>query len=132
MTELELNQLGVQQRRVMDIVWEYGSVTVQEVLEILNDGTTSPLAYTTVLATMQKLEKNGWLTHVCDEQYGRAYRYQAIHSRNKAIGDSLKSFAKTFLGGNKTLLFQHFVNDTELSEKELDEIRKIIAKRKKQ
>jgi predicted transcriptional regulator len=131
MTELEINMLGVQQRRVMDIIWERSSVTVQEVLEILNDGMLQPLAYTTVLATMQKLEKNGWLTHVCEEQHGRAYCYRATLSRNEAIGCSLRSFAKTFLGGNKTLLFQHFVNDTGLNEKELDEIRNIIAKRKK-
>jgi len=130
MANLELNALGIQQRRVMDIVWERGGATVQEVLEALNEDTAQPLAYTTVLATMQKLEKNGWLTHFCEEQRGRAYVYQPTLARNEAIGDSLRSFAQTFLGGSKTLLFQHFVNDTGLNEEELDEIRKMIKKRK--
>ena len=97
----------------------------------MNDASDSPLAYTTVLATMQKLEKIGWLKHASDPKHGRAYVYHATRSRSEAIGDSLCSFAENFLDGNKTLLFQHFVNDTGLSDEELGEIRKMIARRKK-
>ena len=130
MTESELNSLGAQQRRVLEIVWQRNGATVQEVLDTLNAGGDSqPLAYTTVLATMQKLEKNGWLNHTSDPKHGRAYVYHATRSRSEAIGDSLRSFAETFLDGNKTLLFQHFVNDTGLSSEELDEIREMIKLR---
>ncbi|MCL2120181.1 MAG: BlaI/MecI/CopY family transcriptional regulator, partial [Planctomycetaceae bacterium] len=90
-----------------------------------------PLAYTTVLATMQKLEKTGWLTHLQGGEHGRAYIYYATKPRNEAIGDSLRSFAERFLDGSKTLLFQHFISDTGLSDEELDEIRKMIDKRRK-
>jgi Predicted transcriptional regulator len=131
MSELELNTLGQQQRRVLEIVWQNNGATVQEVLDAMNDASDSPLAYTTVLATMQKLEKIGWLEHVSDPKHGRAYIYHATRSRSEAIGDSLRSFAENFLDGNKTLLFQHFVNDTGLSDEELGEIRKMIARRKK-
>ena len=132
MTENELNSLGTQQRRVLEIVWQHDGATVQEVLDTLNAASDSqPLAYTTVLATMQKLEKLGWLKHTSDPKQGRAYVYHVTRSRNEAIGDSLRSFAETFLNGNKTLLFQHFVEDTGLSEQELDEIREMIARRKK-
>jgi len=132
MSESELNMLGSQQRRVLEIVWERDGAKVQEVLDALN-GTSdgSPLAYTTVLATMQKLEKAGWLTHDRSETHARAYVYRATKTRNEAIGDSLCAFAKTFLDGDKTLLFQHFVNDTGLTDAELDEIRQMIAKRRK-
>ena len=132
MPEFELNSLGQQQRRVLEIVWQRDGATVQEVLDEINAVSDSaPLAYTTVLATMQKLEKIGWLKHANAPKHGRAYIYHATRSRSEAIGDSLCSFAETFLDGNKTLLFQHFVNDTGLSEEELDEIRKMIAGRKK-
>ena len=131
MSELELNTLGQQQRRVLEIVWQNNGATVQEVLDAMNDASDSPLAYTTVLATMQKLEKIGWLKHASDPKHGRAYVYHATRSRSEAIGDSLCSFAENFLDGNKTLLFQHFVNDTGLSDEELGEIRKMIARRKK-
>jgi len=132
MNEQELNLLGAQQRRVLEIVWQQGGATVQEVLTELNATSNAPpLAYTTVLATMQKLTKAGWLTHEPSPENARSYTYRATRSRPSAIGDSLRKFADTFLGGSKTLLFQHFVNDAGLSEEELDEIRKMIEKKKK-
>ena len=129
MTDQELNALGAQQRRVLEIVWQRNGATVQEVLGELNADNSPPLAYTTVLATMQKLEKSGWLTHEPAEENSRMYVYRATQSRKSAIGDSLRKFADTFLGGNKTLLFQHFVDDAGLSDEELEEIRKMIKKK---
>ncbi|GHT43156.1 transcriptional regulator [Planctomycetales bacterium] len=129
MTDQDLNELGVQQRRVLEIVWERNGATVQDVLDKLNAESDKPnLAYTTILATMQKLEKSGWLRH---EQSNRAYVYKATQSRRQAIGTSLRTFVETFLGGNKMLLFQHFVEDTPLSEDELNEIRAMIKKKAK-
>ena len=134
----ELNSLGIQQRRMLEILWQRKGATVQEVLDAMNASSDTPLAYTTVLATMQKLEKTGWVTHTQSGEHcppvgrnGRAYIYTAVKSRNEAIGDSLRTFAETFLDGSKTLLFQHFLSDTNLSDEELDEIRKMIHKRRK-
>ena len=132
MIEQEINSLGTQQRRVLEIVWERNGATVQEVLAELNAHSDAPpLAYTTVLATMQKLEKNGWLTHAPSPENNRMYVYRATQSRSGAIGDSLRKFAETFLGGSKMLLFQHFVDETELSDEELEEIGRMIEERKK-
>jgi len=130
MTDPELSTLGVQQRRMLEIVWQRNGATVQEVLTELNATSNAPpLAYTTVLATMQKLEKAGWLTHEPSPENARTYMYKATRTRPSAIGDSLRKFADTFLGGSKTLLFQHFVDDAGLSEEELEEIRKMIEKK---
>ncbi len=132
MSELEINDLGAQQRRFLELIWERGGATVQELLEALNASSDSaPLAYTTVLTTLQKLEKAGWLYHETAEEHGRAYVYKPTKKRNEAIGDSLRSFARTFLDGSKTLLFQHFVEDTGLSDQEWEEIRTMIDKRRK-
>ena len=131
MADHELNVLGAQQLRVLEIVWQLNGATVHDVLAELNALSDNPLAYTTVLATMQKLEKAGWLTHEPSPENCRTYLYKATRSRSSAIGDSLRKFADTFLGGSKTLLFQHFVDDAGLSEEELKEIKQMIAKRKK-
>jgi predicted transcriptional regulator len=79
---------------------------------------------------MQKLEKAGWLTHSPATENNRMYIYRPTQSRSSAIGQSLQKFADTFLGGSKTLLFQHFVDETDLSDAELAEIRQIIERRK--
>lgn len=131
MSEQELNSLGVQQRKVLEIVWELNGATVQEVLDRINAASEGPpLAYTTVLATMQKLEKAGWLRHEKDPENRRAYVYRAVRSRGEAIGSSLRAFADNFLDGDTALLFQHFVEDAGLSERELDEIRDRIREKR--
>ena len=130
--EPEFSDLGGQQRQMLEIIWQRDGATVQEVLDEINANSKSqPLAYTTVLATLQKLEKMGWLTHRRSKSHQRAYIYRATQTRSEAIGGSLRAFAENFLDGDKTLLFQHFVNDTGLTEKELAEIRAMIDKRRK-
>ena len=130
--EQEFSDLGAQQRQMLEIIWQRDGATVQEVLDELNaNSKNQALAYTTVLATLQKLEKLGWLTHERSESHQRAYIYRATQTRSEAIGGSLRAFAENFLDGNKTLLFQHFVDDTGLTEEELAEIRAMIARRRK-
>ena len=129
MNEQELNDLGTQQRRMLEIVWQRNGATVHEVLAELNKNSETSLAYTTVLCTMQKLEKAGWLTHEPVSGSNRRYVYKATQSRSSAIGNALRKFADTFLGGSKTLLFQHFVDDAGLSDEELEEIKRMIEER---
>ncbi|MGL6194404.1 MAG: BlaI/MecI/CopY family transcriptional regulator [Thermoguttaceae bacterium] len=130
MEKHELNLLGEQQRRMLEILWEKDGATVQEVLDEINSNSETQLAYTTVLATMQKLEKLGWLVHEPSENRSRTYVYKVTRSRGEAIGASLVTFAKKFLGGNKMLLFQHFVDDAGLNEKEISEIKQMLEERK--
>lgn len=135
MTAYEMNSLGPQQRKVLEIVWEQEQkgVTVQEVLDRINgESEGPPLVYTTILATMQKLEKLGWLYHKKNKERQRAYIYHATKSRSQAICSSLRAFIDTFLGGDTALLFQHFVEDSGLSDQECDEIRELMKNRRKQ
>lgn len=130
MTDKDLHALGARQRRMLEVVWQKKGATVQEVLEEINSTSgEEPLAYTTVLTTLQKLEKAGWLTHQRSEEHLRAYVYTPTRSRGEAIGAALKHFADTFLDGSKTLLFRHFVDQTDLTEEEFDEIRDMIRER---
>ncbi len=54
MNDLEINSLGQQQRRALEIVWQRGGATVQEVLDEMNTASDTQLAYTTVLKHSKK------------------------------------------------------------------------------
>ena len=54
-----LDTLGPLQKAIMSVVWELGEATVRQVFERLGKG--RELAYTTILSSMHKLEKAGWL-----------------------------------------------------------------------
>ena len=70
------NGLGALEREVMNIAWASQEFTVREACAQLNP----PVAYTTVMTTMDRLFKKGLLTR---RQFGRAYVYRAAAPREK-------------------------------------------------
>jgi predicted transcriptional regulator len=127
MSRASIDDLGELQKAVMEIVWEMGEATVNQVRDRL--GKRRKLAYTTVLTVMQKLDKSGWLTH---REEGRAYVYQPTKTRDEAGRSSLRQFIDRVCGGNPIAAFQHLLDDEELSPGDLTALRKMIDKRRKE
>lgn len=127
-----LDSLGQQQRAVIEIIWDLGEATVQDVRDRLNrQGGHKPLAYTTVLSMMQKLEKLGWLTHRAPAK-GRSYIYSARHTRRAAGASSLRTFIDRVFRGDPLLLMEHLVDDQALDGKDLAAIRKLLDQKQKE
>jgi BlaI family transcriptional regulator, penicillinase repressor len=118
--------LGDLQKTVMEIVWTLGEASVNQVKTKL---ARRKLAYTTVLSVMQKLDKAGWLTH---REEGRAYVYRPVVTRAEAGRSSLRQFIDRVCGGDPIAMFQHLLDDQELSADDLTELRKMIDKRRKE
>jgi len=72
--------LGSLERQVMDIVWQPGDFTVREVQSRLG----RPVAYTTVMTTLDRLFKKGLVTRT---RAGRAFVYTAAQSRQEIEAD---------------------------------------------
>jgi predicted transcriptional regulator len=71
-------RFGELEADIMDVVWAAGApVRVREVSDRLNRD--RPLAFTTVQTVMEILYRKGWLDRRKD---GRAYRYEAVRSRD--------------------------------------------------
>lgn len=126
MSSKPLDQLGELQRLVLELLWDEGEATVQDVVDRLE--ATRPLAYTTILTTLQNLEKAGWVSH---STRGRAFVYRPTRSRDKAGETSLRSFMDRVFAGDAGLLFQALIDDPRLDDKELKRLRAMIdAKRR--
>ena len=65
--------------RLMNVLWQKGSATVQQVLDALS--TKPALAYNSVLTTIRILENKGYVKHVKD---GRAHVYMPLVGRREA------------------------------------------------
>jgi len=110
----------------MEVVWEAGKATVQQVRDGLE---REPLpAYTTILSVMQKLEKAGWLTHRAE---GRTYIYLPLRSRQEAGATSLRTFIERVFSGDRLLMFQHLLADEDLSDDDLKSLKTMIDRRRK-
>jgi predicted transcriptional regulator len=122
-----LETLGRLQRAVLEIVWRRGEVTVQQARDALAD--QRDLAYTTILSVMQKLEKLGWLTHRSE---GRTYVYSATRTREQAGVGSLSTLIENAFRGDPMQLFQHLIDDRDLSDDDLKQLRKMIDRKRKE
>lgn len=104
---------------LMEVLWEQGPSTVAEVRQSLND----ELAYTTVLTILRNLEGKGFVTH--DEE-GRAHRYSAAVDRDIAQRSAVNALKDKLFRGSTELLLTRLVADKELSQEEIDRIRKLL------
>ena len=110
--------------RLMDVVWDRGSATVQEVADALPRDLG--LAYNTVLTTLRILEEKGYLRHTKRDD-ARAFVYEAVVGRNEAGRNAVRYLVSRFFRNSPELLVLNLLEDEELSAKEQARIRKMIA-----
>ena len=127
MGKKSIYHFGDLQRAVMDIIWELGEASVRQVWKKLSR--KRDLAYTTILTSMQRLEKDGWLCHRAE---GNKHIYLPTRTRAQAGVKSVQKFMQRMFNGNALLLFRQLVEEDELSDKELKELQQLINKKRKE
>jgi predicted transcriptional regulator len=127
MSKQPLDRLGQLQRAVIETIWEFGEATVRQVWRRLSRD--RELAYTTVLTAMQRLEQAGWLRHRLE---GKKNVYTPTRTRQQAGIKSVQTFIKQMYEGSSYLMFQHLIDEGELSDDELKKLRKLIDSKRKE
>lgn len=117
------NDLTRRERQIMDIIYQKGCATAQEVLENL----PQPPSYSAVRAMLRILEEKGLLKH---KQEGPRYVFLPRVSRERAKKSAMKNLLSTFFDGSPesamaTLLD---VSASDLSDEELDRLEELIRK----
>jgi predicted transcriptional regulator len=110
---------------LMEVLWEHGPSTVSEVKDRLKD----ELAYTTVLTILRNLEAKGYVDHSGE---GRAHRYSPLVARDAARRSALEALSTKLFKGSSELLLTHLVSDGKLSGDQIDRIRKLLNRKKKE
>jgi predicted transcriptional regulator len=88
---------------VMHRVWDHeGPVTVRDLFGELRKA--RPIAYTTVMSTMDNLHRKGWLTR---ERDGKAYRYIAVASREEYSARLMREALEE--AGDAEVVLGHFI-----------------------
>lgn len=105
----------------MEVLWENGSGTVQQVL----DGLPSKpvLAYNSVLTTIRILEKKGYLKHLKE---GRAHVYAPLIGREEATKTEIGHLASRFFKNSREQLVLNILEDEGLDGQELSRLRQML------
>jgi predicted transcriptional regulator len=107
--------------RLMDILWQKGPATVQQVVEALPE--QQPLAYNSVLTTMRILEKKGYVEHVKD---GRAHVYKPLVERREASRFEIRHLVNRFFKDSHEALVLNIIEDQSIDAEELQRLRQLL------
>jgi BlaI family penicillinase repressor len=117
----DLPDLSPAQREIMEIVWERGEVTANEVRRVLSK--TRAVARNTVRTLLERMEDKGWLAHRAE---GRTFLYKAARPRHVTIGQKVRELVETVCGGSPVTLVTALVDYRGLRPDELKRIRKLL------
>jgi BlaI family transcriptional regulator, penicillinase repressor len=107
--------------RVMKVLWERGSGTVQQVLDSMEE--KPALAYNSVLTTIRVLERKGYLEHIKD---GRAHVYAPVVRQQEATRSEIRRLASRFFGNSHEDLVLNILEDRGMEREELARLRKML------
>jgi len=105
----------------MDVLWQQGPSTVQQVLEALPK--KSQLAYNSVLTTIRILEKKGYLRHIKD---GRAHVYRPLVERAEASRSEIRHLANRFFKNSHEMLVLNILEERGIEAEELKRLRQLL------
>ncbi len=113
--------------RLMQVLWQKGSATVQQVLDALP--AKPPLAYNSVLTTIRILENKGYVKHVKD---GRAHVYMPLVGRNEATRFEIRHLVNRFFKNSHQALVLNILQDESIDDTELKQLRQLLEREDKE
>jgi BlaI family transcriptional regulator, penicillinase repressor len=117
--------LTEQELEIMKIVWRLEQATVRDVYEELLKH--RKVAYTTVMTMMKILENK---KHLKKTQEDRAYVYRPTKPKDQVLGGMVREFVNRVFNGSAEPLLTHLIEDSNLTQKELDDIARMIRRLK--
>ncbi len=108
---------------VMKAVWDHEPLTAVEVLKQLSHDQWKQKTVNTFLT---RLEAKGVIR---SERVGRANVYRSLMSEEQCRGMEVSQFLKKVFRGEVAPLMLHFIENEDLSEDDIDELKQLLDKK---
>jgi len=114
--------LSRRERQIMDILYELGEATAQDVMQRLPD----PPSYSAVRAMLRKLEDKGHIQH---KEVGAKYVFYPVVNHEQASRNAISRLVKTFYDGSAAQAVNALLGMSfeDISKEELEQIESMIA-----
>lgn len=122
----ELPKIADSEWRVMQVLWEHGPQTANEVVGKLSGEVKWKSR--TIKTLISRLVKKG-AVKVTEEGY--RYRYSASVKESVCIRSETKSFVRRAYQGAAKPALAAFLEDVDLSSREIDDLQKILERKRK-
>ena len=112
----------------MQVIWAAGEVSTDHVLEVLK-GRGRNLSDGSIRKVLSILVKKGHLTR---RREGRAFLYKAKIHEGQANRKMVQDLVKRAFGGSTALMVAALFDSNPLNERDLKDIKRLIAKHEKE
>jgi len=121
--------LSKAEEQLMEIIWKNGKVFMKDIIESYPE--PKP-AGTTVATLLKRMQNKGVVAY---KLYGNSRQYFPLITKEDYFAKHIGEMVKGFFGNSALQFASFFTTTSDLSEKELQELKKIVEqeiKRKKQ
>ncbi len=121
-----LPQISEAEYEVMRIVWQHAPVSTNEIAEKLE--TTTSWNPKTIQTLIKRLVTKHALTY---EKKGRVFVYTPLVGENEYVSQESNSFLKKYYNGNISAMLSAYLDNDELSEADIRDLRRLLDQRSK-
>ncbi|MHC1749315.1 MAG: BlaI/MecI/CopY family transcriptional regulator [Cellulosilyticaceae bacterium] len=119
-------KIGVQisdaELEVMKVLWNLGSATSSEIIEVLSK--TTSWKSKTIQTLITRLVGKGAIES--EKVTGRVFRYKPCIEEERYLREANESFIKQLYNGSVKKMMMNFIQHNKLSPKDIDELKKLL------
>ncbi|MDN3585476.1 BlaI/MecI/CopY family transcriptional regulator [Pedobacter aquatilis] len=121
-----MEELTKTEERIMQVLWKLQKGFVKDIIDELDDEPKPP--YNTISSIVRLLEKKGYVNY---KAYGKTYEYFPAISKDEYAKTSFSKIFSGYFDNSPASLLSFMVKEERLSEKDIEEIKKIINENSK-
>lgn len=118
-----LPQISEAEFEVMKVIWKFAPISTNEITDRLLK--TTSWSAKTIQTLIKRLVTKVALTY---EKQGRVFVYTPLVEENEYINQQSNSFLNRFYDGNISAMLSSYLENNQLSETELRNLRSILSK----
>lgn len=110
--------------QILKVLWEQAPMTAREIRDLLEQR-GRPLAYTSVITTVQRMVDKGQLNQLAPTS-GKAFRFEPRVSDRQVTGGMLGEFVDRVFDGSAEAVVLSLFDATELDEETIKRLRRVF------
>ena len=115
---------------VMEVIWQSdGDITASEIISSLKD--SLKVSARTIRVLINRLLAKGVIRYEVDQKDARIYHYSVVKKNEECQADKQERFVRNYFGGNSTLAVASFIEKSNLSDEQFQELEQMVEKMRK-
>lgn len=115
-------QLTKTEEQVMELLWKLEKAFMKDIMDLFPDPKPAP---TTLATLLKRMTEKGFVSY---KEFGKSREYYPMVKKSDYFSKQVNGIIKNFFNNSASQFASFFTKETNMSTKELEELRAIIDK----